>query len=647
MNDLIKVLLSGAACAALGQPALAQRASENAVANADDAFGSNVGLETTGIYSDQDTRGFSPVKAGNARIDGIYYDPVGSISGRMRMGTAIRVGFASEEYPFHAPTGIADYRFRPFPDADGLSLSHTTMAFGGVIQEADLRLALDPGRIGFTGGVARADLKMSDGSRNASWGYAFRPFFRFGGMEFAPFTSGANFHTNYAHPLIVVRGSDLPDLPRKRRFLGQKWAEGSYRNRLHGATLRGNMTDRLSLRAGLFRAEGPRQQNYAELFGYTSDAQPLSHRVVSDPVQDIHSTSGEALLAWRVGGGRIDSRVFAGFRGRNRLTETGGSGVADLAPFTGWDVRQVARPAFTYGPVNAGRVKQQSWMAGYVGKLSGVGSVNLGLQRARYVGTFRPGGPGAASRGETQAWLYNATVNIHVARKLSVYLGSERGLEDSGVAPESAANRNEQLPATLTRQYEGGVRWKFKGGQLVLSAFEISKPYFTFDAVNDFTRQGKVRHRGLEASLSGRFGDRLNLVAGAIAMQPRVTGAARDAGLVGSRPPGTPSLYARLDANYRTDLLGGLTPTLAVIHTGERAVTARPQAALGGRQLMLDPVTTVDIGVRRQFKAGKVPMSARFVLINAFDKAVWKVAAPNIVYPEERRRINFAIAADF
>ena len=344
MNDLIKVLLSGAACAALGQPALAQRASENAVANADDAFGSNVGLETTGIYSDQDTRGFSPVKAGNARIDGIYYDPVGSISGRMRMGTAIRVGFASEEYPFHAPTGIADYRFRPFPDADGLSLSHTTMAFGGVIQEADLRLALDPGRIGFTGGVARADLKMSDGSRNASWGYAFRPFFRFGGMEFAPFTSGANFYSNYAHPLIVVRGSDLPDLPRKRRFLGQKWAEGSYRNRLHGATLRGNITDRLSLRAGLFRAEGPRQQNYAELFGYTSDAQPLSHRVVSDPVQDIHSTSGEALLAWRVGGGRIDSRVFAGFRGRNRLTETGGSGVADLAPFTGWNVAQVARP---------------------------------------------------------------------------------------------------------------------------------------------------------------------------------------------------------------------------------------------------------------------------------------------------------------
>ena len=40
-----------------------------------------------------------------------------------------------------------------------------------------------------------------------------------------------------------------------------------------------------------------------------------------------------------------------------------------------------------------------------------------------------------------------------------------------------------------------------------------------------------ARHRGLEASLSGHFGERFNLVAGAVAMQPRVTGAAREAGL--------------------------------------------------------------------------------------------------------------------
>ena len=72
------------AAAALPGQALAQRAQENAVSSADDAFGSSVGLESTGIYSEQDTRGFSPSKAGNARIDGVYYDPVGALSARLR-----------------------------------------------------------------------------------------------------------------------------------------------------------------------------------------------------------------------------------------------------------------------------------------------------------------------------------------------------------------------------------------------------------------------------------------------------------------------------------------------------------------------------------------------------------------------------------
>ena len=39
-----------------------------------------------------------------------------------------------------------------------------------------------------------------------------------------------------------------------------------------------------------------------------------------------------------------------------------------------------------------------------------------------------------------------------------------------------------------------------------------------------------------------------------------------------------PSLFARLDANYRTDIFGGLTPTLSIVYTGKRALGARPLA---------------------------------------------------------------------
>ena len=161
-------LILGAALLALpAAPAMAQRANENAVSSADDAFGSSVGLETTGIYSDSDTRGFSPTKAGNVRIDGVYYDPVGVLSGRLRASTAIRIGFAAEDYPFQAPTGIVDQTFRPFPRENGMSIGANLMGYMGTIGELDLRIRNPAGTIGFTGGLAYADNRFADGWRTA------------------------------------------------------------------------------------------------------------------------------------------------------------------------------------------------------------------------------------------------------------------------------------------------------------------------------------------------------------------------------------------------------------------------------------------------------------------------------------------------
>ena len=94
-------------------PALAQRAAENAIASADDAFGSTVGTEKSGIYNDMEVRGFNPVRAGNLRIEGVYFDEQGGLTGRDRAGSRVRVGIAALDYPFPAPSGIVDYQLRP------------------------------------------------------------------------------------------------------------------------------------------------------------------------------------------------------------------------------------------------------------------------------------------------------------------------------------------------------------------------------------------------------------------------------------------------------------------------------------------------------------------------------------------------------
>jgi len=653
---------------ALPGAALAQRANENAVDSADDAFGINVGSESVGIYSERDARGFSPLDAGNARIDGIYYDPVGALSGRLRESTTIRIGMAAEGFPFSAPTGIVDYKFRPLPTEFGNSLSYQATAFGGYIRDWDLRLPVIEGKLGLTGGLAMADLRQTGGFRNVGWGYTVRPIIRLGTTEIAPFVSRSNFYKTFHPALAVLRGPDLPAMPNERRLrLNRDWMKGSNRNDQYGITLKSLIAPRLSLRAGLFRASAPKTRNFTDIYLVTGTDGAARHIVMADPRHAINSTSGEAILALRLGAGKVQHRLYAGYRVRDRLTETGGSNCFDYGDATygildrGADplpaipipgclagLSPEIMPSLDFSvPVSAGRVRQSSGMLGYFGSIEGVGNVNLGIQKARYRASFRDGVTGIVDRSSAGPWLYNATVMIDITPSLAFYAGTERGLEDRGVAPESASNRSEQLPATLARQYEGGLRWKFHGGQLVVNAFQITKPYFSFDAANRFVELGTERHRGFEVSLSGQFRERLHVVAGAVVMKPEVTGAEVGEGLVGSRPTGTPTVNARIDVNYRTDILGGLTPTATVKYVGKRAASSRSFTALGNRQVILPGVATLDLGLRQTFAIGHVPMSFRAVAENVFDKKAWKVVAADTIYPEERRRFTLYLAVDF
>src|SRR5437762_12953500 len=105
-----------AALAVLPTATYAQsRSDENAVTQAEDAFGFSVGRESLGIYNAGNARGFSPSAAGNLRIDGLYYDQAGfgaSLISPLVSSTSIKVGLSAQGYPFAAPSGIVDIGLR-------------------------------------------------------------------------------------------------------------------------------------------------------------------------------------------------------------------------------------------------------------------------------------------------------------------------------------------------------------------------------------------------------------------------------------------------------------------------------------------------------------------------------------------------------
>ena len=157
----------------------------------------------------------------------------------------------------------------------------------------------------------------------------------------------------------------------------------------------------------------------------------------------MESNSGEVQIAYRIAGGKWQHRFIAGYRARNRLTETGGSDLRNFGQVIYGQPNPQPEETFTFRQVNAGRVKQSALMLGYVGKLEGLGSINLGVQKARYRGSFRDGPTGRITASRDDPWLYNAVLAVNLTRTISLYAGTEKGLEDSGAAPENRICRLE------------------------------------------------------------------------------------------------------------------------------------------------------------------------------------------------------------
>src|SRR5688572_18766080 len=144
--------------------AQAQRTDDNAVTAAEDAFGATLGNETIGLYSSKQVRGFSPVDAGNVRMDGVYFDRQGTVPPALVEGSTIRVGLSALNYPFPAPTGIVDYRLKKAGDERVISVLAALNAYGAPALELDAKLPLIEGRLGLAAGVSYAREEYYDGA---------------------------------------------------------------------------------------------------------------------------------------------------------------------------------------------------------------------------------------------------------------------------------------------------------------------------------------------------------------------------------------------------------------------------------------------------------------------------------------------------
>ena len=628
------------ALAVLGTPAYAQRAAENAVNSAEDAFGVSVGNETIGLYTQSSARGFNPQQAGNIRVDGLYFDLQGTAEGRTYADTTMRVGLSAQSYPFPAPTGIVDIRLRQPLDHVAGSGTILVGPFHGVQLDAEVTAPIAPEKLSgywsVSGGSGELDPHIS--YNNLIYGGVLR-WTPSDTVAITAFLQG-KISQGEIPPLIFTPGGVIPPEYDRSTYFNQTWTRRERDLSHSGVMLSARIFGDWLLRAGVFRSSQLLTNDYVSFYRNVQPDGSGTIDVLAVPASRDFSYSGETRLTRSFIEGSRQHTFHIAVRGRSTEHVFGG-GSPTISLGTGHIgvVEPKPKPNFVIGPTSLDQVTQLTPGLSYVGRWIDIGEFSVGAQKSFY--RRKVAQPLGIARTKAEPWLYNTTLAVYLGKNTALYGSYTRGLEESGIAPDSAANRGEAMHASLTRQIDAGIRYKFSPGvTLIAGVFDVQKPFFDRNAANIFTNVGDLSHQGVEMSLSGRVAPGLTVVAGVMLLKARIEANAAVASFIGPVPIGRPNRNVRLNVQYAPASWKGFSIDGQVNQDG-------PAYATRTNTIKLDANTTVDLGARYSFKMFDTSASARLRVMNVTDAWGWTVNSAGSYNATTSRRFTAQLVADF
>lgn len=635
--------------AALPQFAHAQRAEENAVASAEDAFGTSVGHETIGLYDEGNVRGFSPSSAGNFRLEGLYLDIQGGLSSRVVDGEVIHVGPSTQGYLFPAPTGIVDLSLRTVGAKPVVSSIVSTDSFGTASLEVDAQIPIDGKRFGIATGFGVASNGYSDGGGNKRLTFGAIPRWRPSpNVELTAYFHRAQSYDNTAGPIYIATGVFLPPRPQRGQYTGPSFEKNDVWSQAYGLLGKARLGE-WTLRAGLFRSEFHSNGDFANLIAVNSPndigAKTTERQVFAFPANNAASYSGEVRLSRLFKEGPRRHLISGTLRSRIVDSDFGGGAFADLgsAPLNGRF--EVPRPKLTFTDLTHDATRQFTGGLSYSLAWQGLGEMTLGVQRTHYVKTVTQPAAGAtgpqAVRGSSVATLPYASATVPLGARLSLYGSYVRGLEDAGTAPNFATNANMVLSANRTRQFDFGLRFApAKGTVLIVGYFDIAKPYIALDRSNFYGQLGAESHRGIEVSLASQLTPDLRIVTGGVFLRARVAATPSIADKVGPKPVNQPDVRTRFNINYTLPFAKAVTLDGYVNHDSSAVGTVDNSVVAPGS-------TRVGGGFRYRFKIGKQTVTARAELYNWFNAYQFVPFGSGVYGTNSGRNVQAYLTADF
>lgn len=638
MRFRFRAMLVGASIA-FPRPVDAQQGTTSS----NDAFGTLVGFESIGLYGETQVRGFNLEDAGNYRIEGHYFVRGSSPSALLRNATTVRIGVNALRYDFPAPSGVIEYDLLPIPEGSRLQVETGRRALNGPFVDVVGSTTLDSGKLRL---AAVGELGPWQHYTNGATGsiYVVGGIARWNpspSVKLAVFGNMTNLNSDPGTG-FVPGGEFLPREVKRGVLRSQPWLRFRVERRNLGAFGDADLGSGWKIGAAAFHsaARFPRLDfNLIEVLDEAGDSLAQAFVV---PRQSVASDSASVTLerSWKTGS--LNHRLVATARARRTQNFSNPAFQFEIgqappeAPFP-----TIPKPDFVIGDARtADRTKQFTVGAGY---RLGIGTrveLRADLQKTDY-SRRHASLDGTITNGKSRPWLYSLSGLAGLSRDLVVFASYSRGLEESGVAPSSASNRGEVLPAVIATQREVGARYSFTPAlSLIAGLFDTRKSTPGIGPDGRFDLVGQVRHRGFEASLAGALTPRLNIVAGLMILDARLRGPLVDQKAIGPRPVATPGYLGLLNASWSPKGVKGLSLDATIDRIG-RAYIGSSNITRSKNQ------NNVELGFRYNFSLAGRSMSVRGRVLNLFDSFYWQPDSSGTLYPNDQRDFELSLRVIF
>jgi iron complex outermembrane receptor protein len=623
-------------------PAAAQRTDDNAVTAAGDAFGVTVGLQTIGLYSPLNVRGFNPAQAENLRIEGLYYDQQISSSNPFLFNRSdIRVGIAAQSYSFPSPTGIVDYKLRTPGDAPLFSVLLTHGPLNTSTAEIDAQYPLVRDVLAVAASVAHwnnFDYNYARTSENLGFSLLLRirPDER---LEILPFVGYVHNGEHQLLPIVFANGLNPLPLFNEQQLLAQDWTSYGWNQLTAGIVAKSAFGSSWRLATGVFRSLGQNSQNFNDLLLGPTAGGIADHILDVTPPLRAGSYSGDLRLTRLSIDGAHQRELTFDVRGRTVERDYGGDSILSLGSVSIYRTPHFPPPPLAFSALGLDKVSQVGVGASYNERWRGIGTLSLGVLETQYRRTLEiPGSSGSTER--TSQVLPTVSFTVDIGKHATAYASYTRGLEDSPTAPPSAVNRGEPVPATPTWQVDGGLRVvPLSDLELLLGGFKVHKTYFNVDAAGRYGQLGDISSRGVEGSATLSTLDGLKVVAGVVLLKPEVSRQTPAPGGGGTVPVGPVPRTINVNVDYAPALWGRWAAVLQWTSLSSRVVS-------NDDQFKLPPLSTLNVGVRYRLRLFNRPCSARLDVANVTDETGLTISPLYQVVPALRRNYTLTLATD-